>query len=231
MIFFSVSLDEVLFMWYNWSNLRIDNFLLLKEGRLYGMSYVYIGISVLIALVLHELAHGFVSYKLGDPTPKADGRLSLNPLKHLDPVGTICLFFFGFGWAKPVMIDYRYYKNKKLGVALVSLAGPFVNLLLGILGGFLLSIIDNYNLVMFFNTFMTINVGLGLFNLIPIPPLDGSKVLAAILPKDIYDIYMSYESLGMILLLCLMMFGTIGTYLMGAVNIICNLILNMFSIF
>lgn len=231
MIFFSVSLDEVLFMWYNWSNLRIDNFLLLKEGWLYGMSYVYIGISVLIALVLHELAHGFVSYKLGDPTPKADGRLSLNPLKHLDPVGTICLFFFGFGWAKPVMIDYRYYKNKKLGVALVSLAGPFVNLLLGILGGFLLSITDNYNLVMFFSTFMTINVGLGLFNLIPIPPLDGSKVLAAILPKDTYDIYMSYESLGMILLLCLMMFGTIGTYLTGAVNIICNLILNMFSVF
>ena len=113
------------------------------------MSYVYIGISVLIALVLHELAHGFVSYKLGDPTPKADGRLSLNPLKHLDPVGTICLFFFGFGWAKPVMIDYRYYKNKKLGVALVSLAGPFVNLLLGTLGGFLLSITNNYNLVMF----------------------------------------------------------------------------------
>ena len=187
------------------------------------------GLSVLIALVLHELSHGFVSYKLGDPTPKTDGRLSLNPLKHIDPIGAICLFFFGFGWAKPVMIDYRYYKNKKLGVALTALAGPVMNFILALIGGFFLSLFEaNITLNSFFSTFIVINIGLGVFNLIPLPPLDGSKVLAIILPKDIYDIYMSYESLGMLVLLCLMMFGTFNTYLNVIVNIIYHFILGIF---
>lgn len=193
------------------------------------MSYIYMGLSVLIALVLHELSHGFVSYKLGDPTPKTDGRLSLNPLKHIDPIGAICLFFFGFGWAKPVMIDYRYYKNKKLGVALTALAGPVMNFILALIGGFFLSLFEaNITLNSFFSTFIVINIGLGVFNLIPLPPLDGSKVLAIILPKDIYDIYMSYESLGMLVLLCLMMFGTFNTYLNVIVNIIYHFILGIF---
>ena len=83
--------------------------------------------AVVIAISLHEAAHGLMSYKLGDPTPQKDGRLSLNPLKHFDPMGTLCLIFFHFGWAKPVQVNPRYYKNKKMGMVLVSLAGPLMN--------------------------------------------------------------------------------------------------------
>ncbi|MEG2799861.1 MAG: site-2 protease family protein, partial [Erysipelotrichaceae bacterium] len=86
--------------------------------------------AVLIALTLHELAHGFVSYKLGDPTPKQEGRLSLNPFAHLDPFGTLCLIVFGFGWAKPVMVNPNYYKNPKVGMVLTAIAGPLTNFLI-----------------------------------------------------------------------------------------------------
>ena len=152
------------------------------------IEYLYIVPAALIAIMLHEIAHGLVSYWLGDPTPKRQGRLSLNPLKHLDPVGTICLILFHVGWAKPVVVNPDYYKKRKLGMALVALAGPLTNFIVAIVSmiiiGFILKF-ANSSLAIFdiINTFLLIlaiiNIGLGVFNLIPIPPLDGSKILGS----------------------------------------------------
>ena len=105
------------------------------------IDYIYIIPAALIAIMLHEIAHGLVSYWLGDPTPKRQGRLSLNPAKHLDPLGTVCLIFFHVGWAKPVMVNPEYYKNKKWGMALVALAGPVTNFILSVVSIFIFGFI------------------------------------------------------------------------------------------
>lgn len=181
---------------------------------------VYTLPAVLLAVSLHEFAHGFVSYKLGDPTPKSDGRLSLNPFHHLDLIGTLCLLVFHFGWAKPVQVNPRYYKNPKAGMAVTALAGPIMNFLVafaGVLGmGILYRVTGGYGgkvTQYFFNLFQyiaIINIGLGSFNLIPIPPLDGSKVLGAVLPSRIYFKYMRYERYGSILLIVLLFVGVLS---------------------
>ncbi|MBU9727053.1 site-2 protease family protein [Diplocloster modestus] len=181
---------------------------------------VYTLPAVLLAVSLHEFAHGFVSYKLGDPTPKSDGRLSLNPFHHLDLIGTLCLLVFHFGWAKPVQVNPRYYKNPKAGMAVTALAGPIMNFLVafaGVLGmGILYRATGGYGgkvTQYFFNLFQyiaIINIGLGSFNLIPIPPLDGSKVLGAVLPSRIYFKYMRYERYGSILLIVLLFVGVLS---------------------
>lgn len=179
--------------------------------------YIYIIPAALIAVVLHELGHAFVSYKLGDPTPKSEGRLTLNPLKHLDIVGIICLIFFGFGWAKPVSIDSSYYKNKKLGITLVGLAGPLVNFILALLSFIFIGVtyivatkLGSNTFLSILNTFFIylaiINIGLGVFNLIPIPPLDGSKVIGGILPDKAYNEYMRYQAYGMYFMIGFMIF-------------------------
>lgn len=179
--------------------------------------YLYIIPAALIAVVLHELGHAFVSYKLGDPTPKSEGRLTLNPLKHLDMVGIICLIFFGFGWAKPVSIDSSYYKNTKLGITLVGLAGPLVNFILAILSFTFIGVIYIAEIKLGSNVFLSIlntffiylaiiNIGLGVFNLIPIPPLDGSKVIGGILPDKAYNEYMRYQAYGMYFMIGFMIF-------------------------
>lgn len=173
------------------------------------ISYLYIVPAALLAIIFHEFAHGLVSTWLGDPTPKATGRLTLNPVKHLDIVGLICLVFFHFGWAKPVLIDPSYYKNKKVGITLVSLAGPVMNFLLMLFSFIVLGIIYiiicktniEINLLLeilinFFSYFAILNIGLGVFNLIPIPPLDGSKIVGIVLPKDAYEEYMGYQKYG-----------------------------------
>lgn len=190
------------------------------------LDFILTGVSVLVALVLHELAHGFVSYKLGDETPKREGRLTLNPMVHLDLFGTICLLFFHFGWAKPVQINPYNYKNKKLGTVLVSLAGPFTNFLIALLGMFLLRLCSLLPtiLVSFLYSLISINVGLGVFNLIPLPPLDGSKVLAAVLPQDLYMKYMSIEQYGIIILMVVLATGVLSPFLnilySGAYNVL-----------
>ena len=160
--------------------------------------YLYIIPAALIAIMCHELCHGLMSYLLGDPTPKEQGRLSLNPLKHLDLMGTLCLILFKFGWAKPVQVDPRYYKNPKWGMALVALAGPLANFILAFISGLIYVLILKYapyseliQILLYFVTYlMVINIGLGIFNLIPIPPLDGSKIVGVILPNESYHKYM-----------------------------------------
>ena len=165
---------------------------------------------VLPAIICHECAHGFVSYKLGDPTAKYAGRLTLNPLKHLDPIGTLCMIFFHVGWANPVPIDPRYYQNRKKGIIYVSLAGPVTNFILAFLSLFTEGLLMKFGsphstviwiLCQFCYYSAIVNIGLGLFNLIPIPPLDGSKILGELFCKvnAFYWKYQRYWRLVMIL--------------------------------
>lgn len=195
--------------------------------------------AILLAISMHEFAHGFVSSKLGDPTPRAMGRLSFNPLAHIDWVGAFCLFFFGFGWAKPVQIDTRYYKRKKLGIIPVSLAGVIMNFILAFLLTIICALIIRFisplipateSAVRAYQIFytmvfygVTINIGLGVFNLLPIPPLDGSKVLFAILPNKYYNFILKYERYGMILLLLLLFTDVLPYILTPCSNFIYNL--------
>lgn len=148
-------------------------------------------LAVVIAFSVHEFAHGFVADKLGDPTPRTQGRLTLNPRVHIDLIGMIMLFLFGFGFAKPVEIDTRYYKNPKRGMALTAFAGPLSNFILAfifmipykILFYFVpMSGTVNTVVMTVFNTLILTNIGLGMFNMLPIPPLDGSKVFRIFLP-------------------------------------------------
>ena len=193
---------------------------ILKE---YLVEALYLLPGIILALTIHEFSHAFVSSKLGDPLPKATGRLSLNPMRHIDPIGFIMLFLVRFGWAKPVMVDPRYYKRKKLDMSLVALAGPLSNLLVAFLRTALsMQVAIRYNLRYIAGqtgTLMTVllvvyqlltvavslNIGLAIFNLIPISPLDGSKVLAAFLPLRAYNKVLQYERYGFIILLLLLL--------------------------
>lgn len=207
------------------------------------IDYLYIIPAALLAIMCHEIAHGFVSYLLGDPTAKQMGRLTLNPLKHIDPIGALSLILFRVGWAKPVMIDPRYYKNPKWGTALVSLAGPLTNFVLAIISAFLYFVIYKFiNIQLILNIFLPfflysaiLNIGLGLFNLIPIPPLDGSKIIGAILPNQAYYQYMKYQRYGTIFMLILILVINIlsafnvPSIFNEAINYIFSLIFNFWN--
>lgn len=155
---------------------------------------IYIVPAALLAITGHEFAHGYVSWKMGDPTPKEDGRLSLNPFHHLDVMGTLCLILFHFGWAKPVRINSWYYRDRKKGVLCTALAGPAANFIMAFIGLFCMGLIYKFAagpvgtvIVYLFNLlnyFAVLNIGLGVFNLIPIPPLDGSKAYGILAHDD-----------------------------------------------
>ena len=171
--------------------------------------------ALLIAISFHEYAHARVSYSLGDPTPKWRGRLSLNPLVHLDPIGLIMLWLFRFGWAKPVEINPSYYKEPKKGTILVSLAGPMANLILAFIAMIILKldilrigVLDSFIYILFLY-----NLTLAVFNLIPIPPLDGSKILAGLLPARQADELSKHEAYGTFVLILLVYFGLLGKIL------------------
>ena len=178
--------------------------------------------AVLLTLTIHEYSHGYAAYKLGDDTAKMYGRLTLNPIKHLDPIGALLMLIGGFGWAKPVPINTRYFKNAKWGMALSALAGPVSNFVLSFVSYIIYYLLASklpwhtfsdgvYNLlfavVMLFAISATMNLSLAIFNFIPIPPLDGSRVLFAFLPGRIYFAVMRYEQIIMGLLMAAIVFG------------------------
>lgn len=172
---------------------------------------------VFCCLPVHELAHGYIAYKLGDDTAKKQGRLTFNPFAHLNPIGTIMIFLFGIGYARPVPVNPNRFKNPKGGMALVAIAGPLSNLLMAFVFNFVyVALAANFNMtgfmgaVMYFFYFAAwVNITLAVFNLFPIPPLDGSKVLAALLPNRIYNKYMMYERYIMIALFVLLFTGVL----------------------
>ena len=192
-------------------------------------SLLLTAVAVLITLTVHEYCHGYAAYKLGDNTAKNLGRLTLNPIHHIDPFGALCMLFFHIGWAKPVPINPRNFKNPKRGFAITALAGPFSNLVLAFLfsGVFLLmyktsmwvylsegeSFLFNVckTSTSFFSIFYSVNIGLAIFNLIPIPPLDGSRILNVILPPKLYFSIMKYERQIYFALLGWLLLGDIVT--------------------
>jgi len=187
---------------------------------------------ILLALTVHETAHGYMAYKLGDPTAKSMGRLSLNPLKHLDPFGTLMMLLVGFGWAQPVPIDARYFKKPKRDMALTALAGPASNIILAFIGLLLYRVLyavfvaANIGgtiasvILLFFNVFYILNLSFAVFNLLPIPPLDGSRAFLIFLPDKYYFGIMRYERYIMLALMLAMITGILDTPLSALINLI-----------
>lgn len=175
--------------------------------------------AALLCITFHELSHGFVAYRLGDPTAKNAGRLTFNPIKHLDVIGLVMLLIAKVGWAKPVPVNMRYFKHPKRGMALTAIAGPLSNFAMALAATGACSLI--YHMVplgrvsllilCFFANTALLSVGFGLFNLIPISPLDGSKVLFALLPDRMYYKILRYEKYVMILLVLLVLLGVFDT--------------------
>ncbi len=190
------------------------------------MQFLLILPIILISLPVHESAHAIVSNKLGDPTAKSLGRITLNPIKHFDLVGFLCMMFFRFGWAKPVPINARNFKKPRRDMALSALAGPVSNLLLGFLGVILMNVAmlifsgvplgsgrtlnAAWVTVEFFYLFAYLNINLAVFNLIPVPPLDGSRILYVMLPPKLYFGVMKYERLISLAIIFLVFFGLLS---------------------
>ncbi|MDO4618955.1 MAG: site-2 protease family protein, partial [Clostridia bacterium] len=192
--------------------------------------------TTLLALTIHELAHGWVSEKLGDPTPRFEGRLTLNPLAHLDLIGTIMMVLTGFGWAKPVRINPKYYKDQTKGMALTAAAGPIANFVLAILGmfiGYLIALasihlgasINTFGTILYITQFFVMrNLCFMVFNLIPFPPLDGFKVAGLFIPKRIYYQILNYEQYIMFILMALSFSGAFDFIIGRGVTSLFNLI-------
>lgn len=197
---------------------------------------------VLIAITFHEFAHGFAAYKLGDNTAKNEGRLSLNPLDHLDPIGSLMLLFAGFGWGKPVHVNPMNYTRKmsmEKGEAIVSFAGPLMNIILAFIFAiiyvaiikfagieFIESTVGNIVILLIAST-ISINIGLGVFNLIPLPPLDGSKIIMPFLPYNAKQWFRNNEYIFYIIFVVIWITGIAGTIISPAITGITNGIMNL----
>ena len=196
---------------------------------------------VLLALSCHEAAHGYIAWKMGDPTARNLGRLTLNPVKHLDPIGALCMLIAGYGWAKPVPINTRYFRNPKKGMALTALAGPVSNLILAFLFVIFnalitvaatLSPLANENILLIYSILASfsymgvyLNVSLAVFNLIPIPPFDGSRIFLTFLPPKYYFGIMKYERFILMGVLILLASG----YISFPIELITNNIIILFE--
>lgn len=192
-------------------------------------------VPALLAVTLHEVAHGYVADRLGDPTARLLGRLTLNPLKHLDPIGTLALIIFKFGWARPVPVNYRNLRNPKGDMIWVALAGPLTNLCLAVIsalllrglvlaqnsfqGGNLGHLVNPLSLMTAFSLY--INVILGIFNLIPIPPLDGGRILCGVLPEKYSDLLNRLEYFGFIIILFLIFYTPVWPMFLQPVILYC----------
>ena len=192
---------------------------------------------VLIAITFHEFAHGYAAYKLGDDTAKRQGRLSLNPFAHLDPIGTLMLLVAGFGWGKPVEVDPRNYTRKismEKGEAIVSLAGPLMNIILSMIFSLVYCAIYKFasptflisttgTIIMTIISYpISINVGLGVFNLIPLPPLDGSKIIMPILTPKVKEFFINNEQIFYIIFILIWITGIAGDIITPAISWITN---------
>ncbi|HOO90007.1 MAG TPA: site-2 protease family protein [Syntrophales bacterium] len=183
--------------------------LLLKDP----LTFILIAVPLLYSVILHELAHGWVAYRMGDPTAKMMGRLSLNPLKHLDPVGTLMLFLFGFGWARPVPVNFANLRKSRKGLLLVSSAGIIVNMILAFLAIFVMQLLSppSHGIAATMLYYLAhINIILAAFNLIPIPPLDGSKILMGFLPHRLQYTLSRIEPYGFFIIIGLLYFGVLN---------------------
>lgn len=212
-------------------------------------------VTILGSMTLHELAHGLVSYMQGDPTAKNAGRLTLNPIKHINPLGLMCMLFCGFGWAKAVPVDPRYYKNAKKGMAITAVSGPLINLIIGvsitvslatltwlwqsgmyagfpILRNMTAQVYETVNFVLYIVLYY--NLLFAVFNMLPIPPFDGSRLLFAFLPDKYYFGVMRYEGLIMLaVFLALwsgMLTGVFEFLVDGIINIVSNAVYLVFEI-
>lgn len=187
--------------------------------------------AILLALSFHEYAHGKVAYLLGDPTPKYQGRLTLNPLAHLDILGTLLLIVAGFGWAKPVQVNPFYFQmDRRKGMMLVALAGPLMNLVIAYLAAVVWQVFFHRGLridflLSFLNLLVIYNVVLAVFNLIPVPPLDGSRVLAGIVSRESAGYLYQLENIGPFILLLLIATGLIGRIMRPLVSEVLQFIL------
>ena len=197
-------------------------------------------VAVLICIVFHEVSHGVAAYLLGDPTAKAQRRLSLNPIRHIDPFGALMMLLVGFGWAKPVPVDMRYFKKPKSGMAITALAGPLSNFILayimmllahGFLGVYVVNGLPYSALAQGILDFCiltaSLSIGLGVFNLIPFPPLDGSKILGIFLPDRIYYKVLRYEFAGTVVLMALLWLGVLDVPLYAVRSLISDGLLNL----
>lgn len=211
-----------------------------NPGMLYSLLISAPG--VLIAITFHEFAHAFVADRLGDDTARREGRLSLNPLDHLDPIGTVLLLFAGFGWGKPVHVNPRNYTRKmsmEKGEALVSIAGPVMNFILAIIFAIVYYGIVKLASLSFLNSEMggivldligatvSINIGLGLFNLIPLPPLDGSKVIMPFLPYKAKSFFINNEQIFYIVFVVLWITNLTSYIITPAINLVTGWISNL----
>lgn len=191
---------------------------------------------IFLILPFHEFAHGWMANKLGDPTAKNFGRLTLNPLASVDYMGALCLLLFGFGWAKPVPVTSRYFKKPRRDLALVALAGPAANLIAALFGALiysgLLAFKIPYNTITVFIMnflwyYISVNISLAVFNLLPVPPLDGSKILSAVLPTRILQFMYKYDRIISTVGFMLLFFGVFSSYLPHIQIFLGNAIINL----
>lgn len=189
---------------------------------------------IFCTMPIHEYAHALIATKLGDQTPRLSGRLTLNPMAHISPLGAIMIFLCGFGYAKPVNVNPRNFKDPKKGMALTAIAGPISNLIMGFVFIFIATLVSNladttstmtYAIYYFLTFAAVVNVNLAVFNLLPIPPLDGSRILQLLIPAKYYYKFLQYERYIVLVVFVLIMTGVLSTPL----SYISSLIINLFS--